>query len=74
MEGTRGLLLSELTGDIPGMDLPGLSNAMLRLDWEELEKRLLGMVDDMAALYREKRTGMNSFGTLRELEAWLKTG
>jgi predicted nucleotidyltransferase len=66
--------LSELTRDIPGMDLSGLSNAMLRLDWEELEKRLLGMVDDMAALYREKRTGMNSFGNMSELEAWLKKG
>jgi len=66
--------LSELTGDIPGMDLPGLSNAMLRLDWEALEKRLLDMVDDMAAIYREKRTAMNSFGDLSELEAWLKKG
>ncbi len=66
--------LSELTQDVPGMDLPGLAAAMLRLDWEELEKRLPAMVDDMAALYREKRTDMNSFGTLRALEVWLKKG
>jgi hypothetical protein len=66
--------LSELTVDIPGMDLPGLSDAMLRLDWSALDQRLLGMVDDMIALYHGKDTGLNSFGNLNELESWLRKG